>query len=129
MSKQIAVFWDLDNTFWTLLNLYGNVDNPLERIIEFIYSKYKNDSIRVFRAYADFEKLRPTLQDAQTIIQKRRVTPKHIFSSNAGSNDRKNAGDIELSLDAIETVLKTSEITDYIIISADKDMIPLINRL
>lgn len=129
MSKQVAVFWDLDNTYWTILNLYGQIDSPIEKIIDYIDFNYRDDSIRIFRAYADFEKLRSNIPNAQTIIQKKRVTPKHVFSSNSGSQNRKNAGDIELGLDALETVFKTPEISNYVIISADKDMIPLINRL
>lgn len=129
MSKQVVLFWDLENTYWTLLEYYGQVESPIERIIDYLFDLYKEDSIRVFRAYADYEKLRSSISNAQTIVQKMRVTPKHVFSSNSGSQNRKNAADIELGLDALEIVFKSSEVNEFVVISADKDMIPLINRL
>ncbi|MFZ3171186.1 MAG: NYN domain-containing protein [Carboxydocellales bacterium] len=125
MSKVVSIFWDLDNTYWTMSDYYGGLTDPLVKVVDKIWDLYKEDTVRIFRAYADYEKIR----NVQTEIQKRRVTPKHVFSSNPGSENRKNAGDIELSLDALETVLKRQEVTHYVIISADKDMIPLMNRL
>ena len=129
MGEKVVVFWDLENTYWTLLEYYGQVESPIERIIDFVFTTYKDDSVRVFRAYADYEKLRSSVSNAQTNIQKKRVTPKHVFSSSSGSQNRKNAADIELGLDALEIVFKSPEVNEYVIISADKDMIPLINRL
>ena len=41
----------------------------------------------------------------------------------------RNAVDIELSLDALETLIKFPDIDCYAITSADKDMIPLMNRV
>lgn len=124
MTRQAAVFWDLDNTYWTVQGFYGNADENTVKTVEKVWELYKDDTIRVFRAYADYDKIR----NVQTTIQKKRVTPKHVFSSNSEEN-RKNAGDIELSLDALETVFKCPDIELYVIISADKDMIPLMNRL
>ncbi|MGM0806462.1 MAG: NYN domain-containing protein [Bacillota bacterium] len=122
--KQVAVFWDLDNTHWTIINHYGEKENVLVNLISKIYGHYSDDKIRICRAYADFDKVRNVATD----IQRNKVTPKHVFSSGSGTN-RKNAGDIELSLDALETALKHPEIKEFVIISADKDMIPLMNRL
>ena len=90
--KQIAVFWDLDNTYWGLFNYYGKKNNEIIKIVDTIWENYKDESIRIFRAYADFDKV----HKIQTEIQKRRVTPKHVFSSHNGTENRKNAGDIEL---------------------------------
>lgn len=129
MGKQVVIFWDLENTYWTLLEYYGQVESPIEKIVDYLFEVYKEDSIRVFRAYADYEKLRSSIPNAQTIVQKKRVTPKHVFSSNSGSQNRKNAADIELGLDALEIVFKSSEVNEFVVISADKDMIPLINCL
>lgn len=106
MSNQVAVFWDLDNTYWSILAAYGQVEKSEEKVIDKIWGLFRDDTIRVFRAYADYEKIR----GVQTTIQRKRVTPKHVFSSNSGSENRKNAGDIELSLDALETVFKCPEV-------------------
>jgi len=125
--RKVAIFWDFDNTYWTIIKHYGQQEelNPSFKLIEEINKLYEQDQMRIFRAYADFEKIR----NVQSEIQKRKVTPKHVFSSNAGADNRKNAGDIELSLDALETAIKSEEINHFVIITADKDMIPLIHRL
>jgi uncharacterized LabA/DUF88 family protein len=128
LSNHVAVFWDLDNTYWTLCDYYGgNLGDKIEAIVDNLWKELSGDTVRVFRAYADFDSIHRKYR-IQTAIQRKRVTPKHIFSSNANEN-RKNAGDIELSLDALETVFNIDEISHYYIISADKDMIPIINRL
>lgn len=123
--QNVAIFWDLDNTYYTQNYYYGGGTQSLIQLLDLIWKRYENTTVRLFRAYADFEKIR----GLQTDIQKKRVTPKHVFSSNNNSENRKNAGDIELSLDALETALKNPEIDKYVIVSADRDMIPLINRL
>jgi uncharacterized LabA/DUF88 family protein len=123
--KVVAVFWDLDNTHLSILNHYGHQDNYLSELIDKVFDLYKGHQIRIFRAYADYEKI----IKVQSAIQKKGVTPKHVFSSNSGSDNRKNASDIELSLDALEIAITYKDIDEFVIISADSDMIPLIRRL
>lgn len=123
--KNVAIFWDFDNVHLTIQEKFGIDNNYLIELIDKVNSMFEQDSIRVFRAYADFEKI----SKVQSIIQKKRVTPKHVFSSNSGTENRKNASDIELCLDALEITLTKEEIDLIVVISADKDMIPLMNRL
>ncbi|HWQ49291.1 MAG TPA: NYN domain-containing protein [Methanosarcina sp.] len=126
MTRQVAVFWDLDNIYWGLSNFYGaNTEEMTLHMIDKIWDIYKDDKVRIFNAYADFEKV-PRIQ---TEIQKKRVTTKHVFSSKYRNNMIRNTGDIELSLDALETLIKIPEIDCYAITSVDKDMIPLLNRV
>lgn len=122
--RNIAIFWDFDNTHLTVQENFGSSDY-IEKLVNKIFEKFASDKIRIFRAFADFEKIRKVQSD----LQKRKVTPKHVFSSNSGSNNRKNASDIELCLDALEVAITNSEITDFVIITADKDMIPLLHKL
>ncbi|HWP96061.1 MAG TPA: NYN domain-containing protein, partial [Syntrophomonadaceae bacterium] len=89
-----------------------------------IWDIYKDDKVRIFNAYADFERVQ-----IQTEIQRKRVTTKHVFSSKRRNDIVRNASDIELSLDALETLIKFPEIDCYAITSAHKDMIPLMNRV
>lgn len=123
--KNIAVFWDLDNVHLTIQEKFGAQEDYLSNLIDKVFELFNGDSIRIFRAYADFEKI----IKVQSKIQKKRVTPKHVFSSNSGSDNRKNASDIELCLDALEVAISNKEIDYFVIISADKDMIPLMHRL
>lgn len=125
MNNNIAIFWDLDNTYLTTREYFGINEEYLIDVIDSIHGLFKDDCIRIFRAYADYEKIR----NVQSRIQKRRVTPKHVFSSNSGSDNRKNASDIELCLDALEIAIKNNDINYFVIITADKDMISLMHRL
>ncbi|NLW92150.1 MAG: NYN domain-containing protein [Syntrophomonadaceae bacterium] len=126
MGRQVAAFMDLDNIYWGLLNLYGtNTEEMTMHIIDKIWDIYKDDKVRIFSAYADFEKV----PGIQTVIQKKRVTTKHFFSSRHQNDIVKYTGDIELSLDALETLIKFPEIDCYAITSADKNVIPLMSRV
>ncbi|NLB52720.1 MAG: NYN domain-containing protein [Syntrophomonadaceae bacterium] len=126
MGRQVAAFMDLDNIYWGLSNLYGtNTGEMTMNIIDKIWDIYKDDKVRIFSAYADFEKV----PGIQTEIQKKRVTTKHVFSSRHHNDIVRYTGDIELSLDALETLIKFPEIDCYAITSADKNVIPLMNRV
>ena len=125
-ARQVAVFGDLDNIHWGLSNFYGaNSEEMIINIIDKIWDIYKNDRVRIFSAYADFERV-PRIQ---TELQRKRVTTKHVFSSRLRNDMVRYAGDIELSLDALETLIRFPDIDCYAITSADKDMIPLMNRV
>jgi hypothetical protein len=95
------------------------------QIIDKIWDTYKDDKVRIFSAYADFERV-PRIQ---TEIQRKRVTTKHVFGNQHHNDMVRNAVDLELSLDALETLIKFPDIDCYAITSADKDMIPLMNRV
>lgn len=127
-ARQIAVFWDFDNIYWGLSNFYGDnadTEKMIMQIIDIILDFYKDDKVRMFSAYADFERV-PKIQSE---LQKKRVTTKHIFGTPHSNETVRYSGDIELSLDALETLIKCPDIDCYVIISADKDMIPLMNRV
>jgi len=126
MARQVAVFWDLDNIYWGLSSFYGaNTEEMIMQIIEKTWDIYKEDKVRIFRAYADFERI----PGIQTEIQKKRVITKHVFGSRDRNDMFRYAGDIELCLDALEMLMKFPDIDCYAIVSADKGMIPLMNRV
>jgi hypothetical protein len=126
MARQVAAFLDLDNIYWGLSNFYGaNTEEMIMNIIDKIWDNYKDDKVRIFSAYADFERV-PRIQ---TEIQRKRVTTKHVFSSERRNNMVRHSVDIELSLDALETLIKCPDIDCYVITSADKNIIPLMNRV
>ena len=126
MARQVAAFLDVDNIYWGLSNFYGpNPEETIMQIIDKIWDTYKEDKVRIFSAYADFERV----PGIQTEIQRKNVTTKHFFGRQHRNDMVRNAVDIELSLDALETLIKFPDIDCYAITSADKDMIPLMNRV
>ncbi len=125
-ARQVAVFLDLDNIYSGLSNFYGsNTEEMILQTIDKIWDIYKDDKVRIFSAYADFERV----SRMQTKIQRKKVSTKHVFGSMRQNDIVRYAGDIELSLDALETLIKFPDIDCYAITSADKDMIPLMNRV
>ncbi len=123
MAREVAAFLDLNNVYWGLFDSYGaKPEEMIMNIIDRIWDTYKDYKVRLFYAYADFGR-DPRIQ---TEIQSKRVTTKHVLGSRYLN---RNAVDIELSLDALETLMKFPEIECYAIASTDKNMIPLINRV
>lgn len=135
MAKtKTGIFIDYDNLFFSLREMYGIV--PTEKInheslIDMILETFKNDHIMICNAYADFQVITNLARETNTMyeLQARRINIKHVFGSLAKNENRKNASDIELSIDVMETLYTRPEIERYVIISADSDMIPIMNRL
>lgn len=140
MPKKVGVFMDYDNVFWTIIENYGKdplmeVENETtkkkETLITKIINRFKDDYICCFNAYADFQSITQNIigKDHLNKLQLERVNIKHVFSNLVKNENRKNASDIELSMDVIESIYQIPDIDTYVIISADGDMIPIINRL
>lgn len=129
-----GIFMDYDNLFFSLRESFGIA--PTEKIlgdsiIDNILNKFKNDHILVCNAYADFQVITNLARETNTMyeLQSRRINVRHVFGSLSKNENRKNASDIELSIDIMETLFKHPEIDRYVIVSADSDMIPIMNRL
>lgn len=126
--ENVAIFVDYDNVYWTLMNNYSHDpdhEDPEKNLFTKLWSKYAQDNIRTFRAYADFEKVRTEL----TSLQKKRIQIRHVYSNGKDGDNRKNSSDIELCIDAIEHTYKDPNITCYVFVTADSDMIPIISRM
>lgn len=54
---------------------------------------------------------------------------KNVYGNGLDEEYRKNASDIELSIDALELCHRCPEINTYVFITSDSDMIPIMNRL
>lgn len=124
----IAVLVDYDNVYLTMVEAYGA--DPLGGDVKsnvFLSLKKRWKEIASFKAYADFDKIGP--KNASTLLQMMDIDPVTVFSTNGTITNRKNASDIELSMDAIELAIRNSDITHYVLVSADSDMIPVTRRL
>jgi len=125
----VAIFVDYDNVYWTLMNLHSHDPNHADtekNLFNRLWERYGQENVRTFRVYADFDKVRTQL----TSLQKKRVQIRHVYSNGEEMADgRKNASDIELSMDAIEHTYKDPNVKCYVFVTADSDMIPLLSRL
>lgn len=133
-KTKLGIFIDYDNLFFTTRELYGA--SPTEKVhdsilIDQILKKYADCHIVICNAYADFQLITNLARDLNTMyeLQARRVNIKNVFGNNIKNENRKNASDIELSIDVMESLHQHPEIEKYVIISADSDMIPIMNRL
>ena len=138
MSRKIktktGIFMDYDNLFFSLRETFGIA--PTEKIfgeslIDNILDAFKDDHILICNAYADFQVITNLARETNTMyeLQSRRINVKHVFGSLSKNENRKNASDIELSIDIMESLFKNPEIERYVIVSADSDMIPIMNKL
>lgn len=128
IMDNVAIFVDYDNVYHTLVNNYqhhpDHEDMEKNLFIQ-LWSKYGRDNIRSFRAYADFEQIRSDL----TSLQKKRVQIRHVYANGKAEQGRKNASDIELCIDAVETTYNNPDISCFVFVTADSDMIPVMSRL
>lgn len=124
----VAIFVDYDNVYWTLMNNYSHDPNHEEEsknLFVQLWKRYGQANVRTFRAYADFEKIKTQL----TSLQKKRIQIRHVYSNGKEGDFRKNSSDIELCIDAIEHTYKDPNVTCYVFVTADSDMIPIISRM
>lgn len=123
----VAIFVDYDNVYYELEKFQHHPDHedPDKNLFLKLWDKYGRDNVRLFRAYADFQQTKTDL----TRLQKKRVQVCHVYANGKVDRGRKNASDIELCIDAIETTYTDPNITCYVFVTADSDMIPIMNRL
>lgn len=123
--KNTAIFIDLENVYYGLKKYHIDPDHPEERHNLFLRLQeyFGKDSIRMMEAYADFEQLDLSMMS----LQKKRVHVHQVYGN--GIRGGKNAADIQLCLDAMEVLYQIPEISTFVIVSADQDMIPLLDRL
>jgi uncharacterized LabA/DUF88 family protein len=118
-----VVYVDYENIF-ELLKRYGK--NPLE--IDFfpvLLNKLREEhklNVIDFIIYSNFEK-QPFFGRHQTALQAMGLQTRH------SSNNGKNSGDLELTVDALKTLYKNPSIEVFVIISSDRDIIPLIKAI
>lgn len=114
---------DYENIF-ELLRKYGT--NPLEiNFFPVILDKFKNTyklNIIECVAYCNFEK--KSLQGRhQTILHNLGIQTRHAASNG------KNCGDLMLTVKTLTTLYKNPNIDVFVIISSDRDMIPLLEAI
>jgi uncharacterized LabA/DUF88 family protein len=127
LDNNVALFIDYENVYWSMKNNYMLVPQA-GRLVDLVKQEAnKEGQIVMALAYADFDQ--PEFKGLQTELQRKSVEPRHVFSKSVSESIRKNAADIELSLDALELMYTRDDIDTYILVCGDRDLIQLIRKL
>lgn len=124
MSKSAIIFMDYDNVWITCENNY-KIDifsmSFINKISEFI--KRMDIQINEFISYGNYDNGKMNKDNHQTRLQSLGIQTRHCMNG-------KDSADIAIVCDLLEKLYLTSANNKvYILISCDKDIIPLINKI
>lgn len=117
-----VVYVDYENIS-ELLKKYGK--DPLDiDFFKVIKVKLKESKLNIidFIVYSNFEK-KSFNNKQQTLLRTMGLQTRHA------SNNGKNSGDLELTVDALRALYKNPSINVFVIISSDRDIIPLLKAI
>ena len=119
----VAIYIDYENIYKTLLKEKKNLLR--EGFFESISKWCKDNNLRIVKivAYCNFDNEDLYKSYHQTILQEYGVNTVHT------SNRGKNYSDLQISIDAINDMYLNRNIDEFIIMSNDKDMSPLLNTI
>lgn len=123
-NQNAAIFIDYENVHIILSEQYTNIPEAKFTIIDKIREKYRNYAIKTFKLFCDFSTIKESIQD----LDIRFVELEHVSSIDRSSR-HKNACDIAMAVDITKSMLQRSDITRYVVVSSDSDMLPIINEL
>ena len=122
-----AVFIDFENVYYHLRPLLVDEDRTqdislelIRSIRDYLASEHRERCI-IQHAYADFEQLEVNAQGQLYLIG--------IDSHNVLGTEHKNAADMRLCIDVLETLYTRPEIKTFIFVAGDRDYIPVIQHL
>lgn len=124
-----VVFMDYENIYWSMKQQYGmlpNVDRLIASLRELVGQRHEGP-VCLMHAYADFD--HEDFHGLLSELQRRNVEPRHVFSKNYEDGTRKNAADIEMSLDCLEMMYTRDDIDLFVLVCGDRDMIQVIRKL
>jgi len=123
----IALFIDYENIHWTMVREY-NLEPEVSRLTTVLRERAeKLGHVSYVAAYADFDN--PDFHGLQSEFQRNNVETRHVFSKTYQDSTRKNAADIEMSLDAQEMSASRQDISTFVLVCGDRDFIPIVKRL
>lgn len=119
----VAIYIDYENVYKTLLFQYKNLLRLgfFEKINK--WCKSKNLRIVKIIAYCNFDNRDLMESRHQTKLQEYGVSTVHT------SNRGKNYADLQITIDALNDMYINDNIDEFIIMSNDKDMSPLLNTI
>jgi len=119
-----SIYVDYENIF-KRLQTYGKTPTQIkffESINKRLKEEYKLNVIDNL-VYCNFEKTEFFNSNHQTQLQSLGLQTRHT------SNNGKNSADLEMTVDALKTLYKNDKIDVFILISCDRDLIPLIKAI
>ncbi len=126
-ARFAAVFLDFENVYYFFKNTYfdpsdlnDHILDLLRNLREKIAEQYGLDCI-LLNAYADFERLESAPQGALYLLG--------VDTKNVMGTDHKNAADMRLCIDVLETLYTRPEIDTFVLVAGDRDYIPVIQHL
>jgi uncharacterized LabA/DUF88 family protein len=125
--SQVALFIDYENIHWTMVREY-HLEPQISKFIAVLKGKAETlGRVSYIAAYADFDNV--DFQGLQSEFQRNNAETRHVFSKTYQDTTRKNAADIEMSLDAQEMSWTKTDIDTFVLVCGDRDFIPVVKRL
>jgi uncharacterized LabA/DUF88 family protein len=120
-----VVFVDYENIASLMKEQFGK--DPLEvdffRVIQQKVERHKQIHIIDVIVYGNFEDLSPESRRLQTILRSMGIETRQV------SYNGKNCGDLELTVDAIRILYRNPNVNTFVIVSNDRDFIPLLKLI
>jgi uncharacterized LabA/DUF88 family protein len=128
VSTPAAFFIDYENVYYFLKNSHGTtredvsdlVVTLIQRVRQHVLDAYQESAISL-DAYADFERIEESAQSALYL--------RGIETHNVLGTEHKNAADMKLCIDAMDTLYTRHQIETFILVAGDRDYIPVIRHL
>lgn len=119
---ETAIYIDYDNLYRSIDESYSKFTGS--EVVRKIISYFDNSDykIKLIKAFCDFKNSSQEIEDLQNNL----VELRHI---NSAGNGKSNASDIGLAIDVIKSFFNTKKFENYVIVSSDSDMLPLILEL
>lgn len=127
LESKAVIFMDYENIYWSMKRQYNQVPEPGPLIDGLREWASRYGYVCLMQAYADFDN--EEFHGLLSELQRRSVEPRHVFSKNYDDGTRKNAADIEMSLDALELMYNRPDVATFVLVCGDRDMIQVIRKL
>ncbi len=122
MTCNLALFIDFENIARGVRQRHLEERVDLRAILSELEDKGR---ICLKRAYADWG----YFKDYRSDLLQQGIEPVQVFAAGRDRDGWKNGADIRIAIDAIETVFRSPDITDFVLVSGDSDFLSLVNRL
>ena len=123
-NEDAVVFFDFENIVYSLRNRLG--ENPNFEVLMDKCQEYGR--IVLARAYADWSRHNTVIAPLQASGFDPVYVPTYFYESKE-QKARKNAVDIHIAIEAVEVMYTQPHINTFVLITGDKDFIPLANAL
>jgi len=126
-SNDVAVFVDFENIYISIRNKYGeqpNFDSIRDKCQEY-------GRVTIARAYADWYRYPRVTNALYANSIEPMYVPTYYYDRDEGRIGRaiKNSVDIHMCIDCMKTLYTHPNIDTYVVITGDRDFIPLINAI